>query len=499
MITTLTLTESQHEVLFRHLYPGDGKEAGALVLCDRADTSKRRRILAHRVFPIPYEASIRSPVFLEWDTEIIVPALDEAAKHGWSVMKFHSHPGGLKAFSLQDDRADKALFPNVHEWVGKGIRHYSGIMMPNREIIYREVTAAGDFIPLSRVLVHGERIHLSEEKNQKKIEGFHLREIQTFGEGTVKKIGGMRFGVVGCSGTGGCIAEAVRRNAAGEVVWVDPEILEIKNLNRVLGSTMADAKNSISKVHLMKKLTDQLEMGTESICSEDLLSTLNALIELSSCDVIFGCVDSVSGRHLLNLFCVYFSIPYFDLGVGIRADGKGGIQSAVAGFHYLQPGKSTLLSRGLYSSSDLAADDLRNGSPEEHQKQVKEGYIKGAAVERPATYTINSMSAAFAFEDFLARLHGYRENGSTYPASRRYSLTHSELFDEKESSFRSYLPWANLVGLGGSFFEREERRFTGKAPKWNSSSTSSSTFRAAEMELESHEFHSMELVEKTSP
>ena len=40
-------------------------------------------------------------------------------------------------------------------------------------------------------------------------------------------------------------------------------------------------------------------------------------------DVIFGCVDSVFARHLLNKIASTYCVPYIDMGVGIKADIAG--------------------------------------------------------------------------------------------------------------------------------------------------------------------------------
>ena len=77
--------------------------------------------------------------------------------------------------------------------------------------------------------------------------------------------------------------------------------------------------------------------------------------ELASCDVLFGCMDTVDGRHLLNKLAAFYLIPYFDLGVKIEADGLGGVNQVCGSVHYLQPGGSSLLSRHVYSLEQVRA------------------------------------------------------------------------------------------------------------------------------------------------
>jgi hypothetical protein len=51
---------------------------------------------------------------------------------------------------------------------------------------------------------------------------------------------------------------------------------------------------------------------------------------------------------MLGQICSAYAIPLFDVGVHIEPDGAGGISHAVAAEHYIQPGRSSLLSRGVF-------------------------------------------------------------------------------------------------------------------------------------------------------
>ena len=114
--TTLTLTSSQHAELHRHLFPDDGCEAVALILCGRRADPARHRLVARRVIPVPYDAcSVRSLTRVTWSTGLLPPILEEAAKLGLALIKVHGHPH-LSDFSQTDDKSDKALFPSVYAW-----------------------------------------------------------------------------------------------------------------------------------------------------------------------------------------------------------------------------------------------------------------------------------------------------------------------------------------------------------------------------------------------
>ena len=80
-----------------------------------------------------------------------------------------------------------------------------------------------------------------------------------------------------------------------------------------------------------------------------------AVRAVASCDVVFGCMDSIDGRHLLNKLATFYLLPYFDMGVKIEADGAGGVDQVCGTVHYLQPGGSSLLSRHVYTMEQVRA------------------------------------------------------------------------------------------------------------------------------------------------
>ncbi len=62
----------------------------------------------------------------------------------------------------------------------------------------------------------------------------------------------MKIAVVGCSGTGSIVIEQLARLGVGELVIVDPDKVEKKNLNRILNTTLSDAEKKKYKVDVLK-------------------------------------------------------------------------------------------------------------------------------------------------------------------------------------------------------------------------------------------------------
>ena len=273
------------------------------------------------------------------------------------------------------------------------------------------------------------------------------RIAQTFGDATYHQLRSMRIGVVGCSGTGSIVIEQLARNCVGEMIIVDADHIENRNLNRIVNSTWADAQQGALKVEVMSRAVAAMGLGTKVTTFANDMLTVEAATALASCDVLFGCVDSVDGRHFLNKLSSYYLIPYIDVGVRIDADGHGGIEQVCAAVHTIQPGGSSLLSRKVYSQADLDAAMMRRHNPRLYAQRKSEGYVRGARVDQPAVISVNMLAASTAINELLARVHPYRVSPNSDFAVRRISISdHIAGLDEQDgepcSVFNRY------VGLG---------------------------------------------------
>ncbi|HWB58682.1 MAG TPA: ThiF family adenylyltransferase, partial [Chthoniobacteraceae bacterium] len=345
---------------------------------------------------------------ITWPVELVQHLIAEAAEKHMGVLKIHSHPGGFDQFSEVDDRSDSELFPSIHTWTEDGFPHASAVMLPCGRIFGRVHPASGAWHALDRVAVAGDDIlFFDHDQRLEEVTEDQLRTAQAFGPGTVSRIRRLTIGVVGASGTGGWVIEQLARLGA-RLVLVDHDRVERKNLNRIVETVLKDAESGRPKVEVFAERAPGF--GTHSTVEPYIASALDREVadRLAECDVIFGCVDSLEGRDVLNRIATFYTIPFFDVGVLLRADGKGGVNTICGSVHYLVPGGSSLLSRGVYTPEDLAAETLKRTDPEQYEAQRKEGYIRGVRTESPAVISINGLIASAAVNEFLARIHRFR-------------------------------------------------------------------------------------------
>lgn len=420
----LRMTGNQKATLYGHLFPHDGREAVALALCGRRDGADRHCLSVWKIELIPYDECERRADSITWPTDRLIALFHEAARRGMAVVKLHSHPGGYDRFSEFDDASDKAFFDAAVSWTESPLSHASVIALPCGRMFGRFQTPSGQFQPLELISVAGDSLEYWFDQPSEFVPEFADRHAQVLGDATITVMRRLRAVVVGCSGTGSPTVEQLYRLGIGELVLVDPDLVGVENLNRILNSRDADVQQKRPKVRVLEEAIHATGLGTTVVALPKDLTDPAVIRLVATCDVIFGCVDSVFARHVLNKLASTYCIPYFDIGVGLKADGNGGISHVSGAINYLQPDGSSLLSRGAFSLDDVQADALRRANPDEYADRVASGYIAGADVARPAVITVNMIFSGIGVFEFLNRLHQMRDDPNAGFAMQRISLSH---------------------------------------------------------------------------
>jgi hypothetical protein len=433
MNVTLTMTAEQRKLLHAHLFPGDGCEAVAILRCGRRAGRRTHRLLVNKIVQVPYAAcSIRRPDLVRWSTDLLPDLLDEANRDGWSVVKIHGHANEYRQFSNVDDSADAELFPSIAGWIDADVPHASVVMMKDGHFIGRVVSAAGQFSPLDRIMVIGDNVQIDFHATDGAgpLEAFTDRHARAFGRATTALLRRLTVAVVGCSGTGSPVIEQLFRLGVGRLILIEPDVVNEENLNRILHATRADIGRL--KVDVIADALERVGLGTAVVRIPRYISDREVVETIAECDFVFGCMDGAEGRNVLNRLATCYLVPYIDVGVKLLADGEGTIDEVSTAVHFLQPGRSSLSSRGVFTPEDVLADSLRRTDPAEYERRRASRYIVGVEETRPAVISVNFLAASVAVNDFLARLHDYRTEGNAPYAELRVSLSHVEFYPDSE-------------------------------------------------------------------
>jgi len=455
MFHSLAFTEKRHKELRAHLHSGDGMETAAIILCHHGQGKLGLRLLANKLILVPADdCPDRTTARISWPFADYLPPekITEIDKTGLSIITAHSHPHGYDEFSPTDNRNDKELFPSICNWFDDGRPNGSAIMLPSGEITARLVDEHGKFTPMESVSIVGESIRIWKQAGKGiKTSPYGVRIAQTFGKGTYNLLRKMRVGVVGCSGTGSIMVELLARNCIGSLVIIDPDHVEEKNLNRIINARGKDAKRGTPKVEVLEQTIKSMGTGVR-VNAYNADTTSKEVIEaLTDCDVIFGCVDSAEGRYHLECIANAYLLPYFDVGVNLEADHKGGISQADAVVHYMHPGNTSLMSRGAYTSGQVTAEGWRRTDKKYYEKQRLAGYLAEVDEDQPAVMSINMQATCMAFNDFLSRIHNFRLDSNADFATQRFRLVHGHYANERAGGEPSPI-FEKHLGMGERSF-----------------------------------------------
>jgi hypothetical protein len=434
--TVLAFAGIQHERVRAHLFPGDGLEAAAILLCGRS-TPPRVRLLVRDIILVPHDACrIRRADSLTWPGLYIEQAIDRAEREGLTIVLIHSHPGGLLSFSATDDDSDLEVMPGL--LLNHGQFHASAIMVPDGAV--RARCYGHDMRPQPTDLVTVAGHNLLYWWEQVAAAGLRVKRPMAFTSEMSRELGRLTAGFIGISGTGSISAEQGCRLGIGHAKLIDFDKLELKNLNRILNSTLRDARAKRLKVEAFAEaVTGYRGEGVAEPIPLSIL-TREAIIAAGQCDVLFCCVDSQEARQIADLIAIAYLLPLFDVGVVIPVRDAGGspaIGDVCGRIDYVQPGLSTLRDRGVYTPEGLRAEYLRNVAPEALRKEIEAGYIPGIIDEAPAVITLNMRASAACMNEFIARAYPYRHESNKNYARTQFSLAACEEEFTPESAFAS--------------------------------------------------------------
>ena len=173
-----------------------------------------------------------------WTTSLIARRPKAGA---WS--RFHSHPTDYRRFSDADDRSDAPLFPGIHALVDRPVPHASVVMVADGSMFGRSVGPAGEFHSIASIMVAGDDIEIWHHAPPAPSAHVQRRtRTAAFGHRMTAELGRLTAVVMGCSGTGSIVIEQLARLGFGRLILVDPQVIERKNLNRILNATWRDAE-----------------------------------------------------------------------------------------------------------------------------------------------------------------------------------------------------------------------------------------------------------------
>jgi molybdopterin/thiamine biosynthesis adenylyltransferase len=246
----------------------------------------------------------------------------------------------------------------------------------------------------------------------------HDRLIRGFGAGAYSRLRDMRVGVVGCGGGASHVIQQLAYLGVGSMVLMDRDVVEVTNLNRLVGATPARQQRSVvdrlfgqgrgdvgrPKIHVMSEMVRKIDEGIEVSVISEFFPSEATVKALRRCDVIVACVDRLQVRDDLNRFAKRYLIPMIDIGIEITPGSvfRSSIAAITGRITKVLPAGPCLRCQGIIDDAKLEAE--RGGKPL--------GYTKEVEIPDPAVVTLNGIMASVAATEVLQLATGFAGDAS---------------------------------------------------------------------------------------
>lgn len=349
---TLSLTRHAAETLQAHLLGDRSREQMAVTLCGVNRLRHELRLLVRDVILLPADAfRQQSAAHLELKPEVQAFIHARAHRHGLIEVDWHSHPGSgpVVAFSGTDDHFEAAQAAYLAERMD-GVP-YASVVVNDDALDARlwlteiarpaAATAKADKAapaqaparigqpkaqPLQAILLGdlARRIPVTAQRLNRAhapfISPVFDRQVRAFGPDVQRRLSALRVGVIGVGGLGSALVAHLARLGVAHWVLVDPDIVELTNLNRLVGASAMDAQKARPKVFVARSTVRQaVPKATVRALKTDVFDPV-AQRALKACDLLIVATDNHSSRMAANRLAVQYLIPLVHAGFNVSVD-----------------------------------------------------------------------------------------------------------------------------------------------------------------------------------
>lgn len=406
MQRTLVIPCSMWKRLSTKLFPEDGTEgfiAGLARPC-RSLTGIRyvmERCLDTQTQDVAYrhEAGIQ----LSRDESSRINLISaRAAEFGLVPVHLHSHPAGVPDFSWQDNLEESGL----HAWLRQ-----------KGQPLLISLVCARDGGPHARIWRdHGrencrvriglQTMFMPEEKASNLPA---LDRQRAFGAYFADAAADLSVGIVGLGGVGMPVAEMLARSGFRRFVLMDPDRVELVNLNRLSGLRRRDIgrfKTDIAASAIQRACRS---VGTEAsihICRADVnTASKHQKKLLGRCDLILALTDDELSRICCLTLSLEHGAEYLQAGVRIgQHSGTGVIDSIRTEVTGAEIGRYCPICTGRLDPGQASVDARRYVGGEVYAAARADGYIPEEPA--PAVMSLNAIAAGTLVLEIQKRVAG---------------------------------------------------------------------------------------------
>jgi len=381
------LLQSPHIKQFRPGLLEEGRE-GCAVLLTRAVARENE---AHRLlawdFVIPDgDAYVRRGLLeAQLSPDFVARITKRAKREGCGLVFVHSHPGvEPPEFSSIDDEGEKHLATFLQHRI------------PNATHIALVISAGGmaarilgtqEPVRVTEVGIRHRILYDANNLEYRSVTSEHDRQVRAFGAAGQQRLNQLTIGIVGLGGTGSIVAQQLAHLGVKKYILVDPDTVEVTNLNRLANASPSDVgqpKTDVAKRYIQSVSPDA---HVQTLVGD--VTRVSVARRLANVDILFGCTDSHGSRAVIQQIAYQYLVPCIDMGSTIIAS-NGKITHIHGRIQMLAPGMPCLTCSQLLDTNEVRRDMMT-----EFEKK-SDPYIVGAREPAPAVMSLNATVASLA-------------------------------------------------------------------------------------------------------
>ncbi|HEX5349278.1 MAG TPA: ThiF family adenylyltransferase [Pseudonocardiaceae bacterium] len=445
VLSSTLWSELRSHLLTTNDKPGSrgGNEQMAFILAAPNVSASRIRLVGHELLRAqPTDLDHQSPSAISPNGQFVATALTRCRREGWSLIEVHSHPfdsAPHTTFSSIDWSNDRMKMPRLASMLPETFYHATMVVGQNSLDAHyyqrtisairpvQQVTIVGSFSEDSPVL-HYFPASSSAAASVLPQDARHDRQLPVLGVATQEALSKARVAVVGLGGLGSFVALELAYLGVGHLILIDPDRIELSNLNRLIGAGPDDVGRY--KVHVFRDLVERVAPEVEVTAVAAPLLDSSALHHAKAADLLLGCVDTHGARLSLNHLSIRYLIPLIDAGTGARL-GTDSVAAKLGGqVQVVAPGVGCLECRG-FIHPQRAAYDLAPPELQEYERDHGYGteearpsviFLNGVVASMQVAETVRTFTAASVRKAINPKLVMYDAQAQrTFPAAVRYS------------------------------------------------------------------------------
>lgn len=301
-----------------------------------------------------------------------------------SLVFVHSHPGdSVPLFSPVDDRGEEELAAFLSR---RGQTYPHAALVLSQGGMSARVLGRNE--PL-RVISIGDRRVVEFDPEVENVTALDMydRQVRAFGVEGQRVLHSLRVAVVGLGGTGSIAVQQLVHLGVRSFILIDPDSLELTNLNRVVSAFANDVGRS--KCDVATDYVKSFSPGSDVREVNGDVVYASVARHLVDADVIFCCTDSHGSRSVIQQVAYQYLIPCLDIGSSITT-AQGKVTGIFGRVQLLGPDQPC-----LWCSELLNSEEVRRDMMNEFERKA-DPYVQGANVTAPSVISLNGTVVSLA-------------------------------------------------------------------------------------------------------